>query len=399
MNQSTYISTLTPLRGIAALLVVVFHSVMAFAPLVAPDTTHLIANGWLWVDFFFILSGFILSHVYGSNFQGSFSRTYYWEYIRARFARVYPLHLATLLFTVGCGLLMVKLASKMMPHFYLMFDLEALPASLLLLQSMHLFPTTPFNGPSWSLSTEWWMYMIFPFLVQPFFRLKVAGKWMVLVGIVSMYLILMYYIAPRWANRLMIEMGFAQAMPTLNVTADWGILRCFAGFTLGMLLYQLYHLQTAFRWLNSGWVFIVSFALTLAAMHFNWHQMLIIASFPVVILSAAYNQDFVKRFLETRPLQRLGDWSFSIYLVHMLIAFAVYCVMLLRNPHKLSSIEAFGYGQLSYAQGWLQCLWLVVATLIISAFTYHYFEVPSRKYLNSSLKLRAKKTVSETVVS
>jgi peptidoglycan/LPS O-acetylase OafA/YrhL len=183
------------------------------------------------------------------------------------------------------------------------------------------------------------------------------------------------------------------------VTVDWGMLRCFAGFTLGMLLYQLYHQQTAFRLLNSGWVFIVSFALTLASMHFNWHQMLIIALFPVVILSAAYNQDFVKRFLETRPLQRLGDWSFSIYLVHMPIVYAVYCFMLFHNPDKLSSLEAFGYGQLSYAQAWLQCLGLVAATLIVSAFTYYYFEVPSRKYLNTWFKARAKKAVSETVIS
>lgn len=399
MNQPTYISTLTPLRGIAALLVVVFHSTMCLAPLVAPSTTHFIANGWLWVDFFFILSGFILSHVYGSNFQGSLSRSSYWEYIRARFARVYPLHLATLLVSLGCGLLMVKLASKMMPHFYLMFDLKTLPASLLLIQSIHLFPTTPYNGPSWSLSTEWWMYMIFPFLVQPFFRLKVAGKWMVLLGILGLYVTLMYYISPRWANRLMIEMGFAQALPTLNVTADWGILRCFAGFTLGMLLYQLYHLQAAFRLLKNGWAFILSFAITLAAMHFNWHQMLIIALFPLVILSAAYNQDFVRRFLETRPLQRLGDWSFSIYLIHMPIVYLVYCVMLLFNPEKLSSIEAFGYGQLSYAQAWLQCVGLEIATILVSAFTYYSFELPIRSYLNKRLKVKSTKGVAQALVS
>ncbi|WP_158600216.1 hypothetical protein [Fibrisoma montanum] len=45
MNKPMYLSTLTPLRGIAALLVIIFHSGQMLAPLADPSVTHLIANG------------------------------------------------------------------------------------------------------------------------------------------------------------------------------------------------------------------------------------------------------------------------------------------------------------------------------------------------------------------
>ena len=69
MHQSPYLSTLTPLRGIAALVVVVFHCNLFLGQVVDPKITLFVQNGWLWVDFFFVLSGFILAHVYGNYFR------------------------------------------------------------------------------------------------------------------------------------------------------------------------------------------------------------------------------------------------------------------------------------------------------------------------------------------
>jgi peptidoglycan/LPS O-acetylase OafA/YrhL len=64
-------------------------------------------------------------------------------------------------------------------------------------------------------------------------------------------------------------------------------------------------------------VFIGCFGLTLAGNAFELARTGHVAFFPLVILSAACNADFVKRVLETKPLQRLGEWSFSIYMVHV----------------------------------------------------------------------------------
>ena len=54
-------------------------------------------SGWLWVHFFFVLSGFIIFYVYGESFKESITTASYWKYIKARFARVYPLHFFTLI--------------------------------------------------------------------------------------------------------------------------------------------------------------------------------------------------------------------------------------------------------------------------------------------------------------
>lgn len=395
MATSPYLSTLTPLRGIAALLVLIFHITCYLVPLTAPGQTELISMGWLWVDFFFILSGFILCHVYSDLFKEGVSRAGYRRFMLARFARVYPLHVVTLCMTVLLVVLIHYLARGTMVNLKWAFDLEAIPASLLLLQSMGLYPAAPLNGPSWSLSTEWWVYLIFPFLVSAFMRPNPWTNAGIFVGVVAGYLVLMYWVSPQWGNRFTAEIGFP-TKPTINLTADFGFFRCLAGFLLGMLLYEEYRKQTGFPLLRKGWVFVALFAGVLAGMHFGIHELVIVAFFPFIILSAAYNTDWLKRILDTSPLQRLGDWSFSIYLVHIPLIYAGYCLMLLDNPKRLSNISEFGYFQTGYGQAWLYCLVVVGATLLASALLYRFVEVPARNLLISRGKATAQETVAAT---
>jgi peptidoglycan/LPS O-acetylase OafA/YrhL len=64
-----YISNLTPLRGIAALLVAIFHFEMAIGRFVPASQTSFFEKCYLMVDLFFIMSGFIMMHVYGESFR------------------------------------------------------------------------------------------------------------------------------------------------------------------------------------------------------------------------------------------------------------------------------------------------------------------------------------------
>src|SRR4051812_1010229 len=90
----------TALRGVAALLVVLFHYRTILGPAFNMDGyTSFLAKSYLWVDFFFILSGFILCHVYGTR-PGENQRSML-EFLQARLARIYPLHLATLTLLVS----------------------------------------------------------------------------------------------------------------------------------------------------------------------------------------------------------------------------------------------------------------------------------------------------------
>ena len=118
-----YLTTLTPLRGIAALLVLIFHSNLMAIPFLPPGYTNLVSGGWIWVDFFFILSGFILFYVYGKDFHAGVGRSAYWKYMGARFARVYPLHFVTLIWCSIATIVIISLASGLDPFVASVFDL------------------------------------------------------------------------------------------------------------------------------------------------------------------------------------------------------------------------------------------------------------------------------------
>jgi len=68
MKKIEFLPGLTPLRGIAALLVIFFHYNLFITELVAPETSPITGQLYLMVDLFFVLSGFIMCHVYGETF-------------------------------------------------------------------------------------------------------------------------------------------------------------------------------------------------------------------------------------------------------------------------------------------------------------------------------------------
>jgi len=381
MNTTSrpYLTTLTPLRGIAALLVVIYHSNLMLMPFVEPFAKpNLINAGWLWVDFFFVLSGFIIFYVYGASFRNSITAGGYWKYIKARFARVYPLHFFTLVWSLLCAIIILSYADGVHPFFRTILNpLSALP-SLFLLQSLGLYMTAPLNTPSWSLSTEWWVYMIFPVLVPFFNRLKNAWMILTLAGVAGFFLFIKYVLGP--IN------SFPPGTPTLNVLTDFGFFRCLAGFLAGMLLFRIYEESIAINFFKQSGVFLLFFIGTLIAMHVGVEDILIVALFPFVILAAAYNTTAIKKALDTAVLQRLGDWSFSIYMVHVPIMFIFWIVQVRSNPKLFAIFPPEPAGPPDYTIGLLACLIIVALTLLVASITYRYIEVPARSYLNNRFR-------------
>ena len=374
-----YLTTLTPLRGIAALLVVVFHANLMLKPFIPRGEGSFINAGWLWVDFFFILSGFILSYVYSNTFKEQTHSSTYWKYIGARFARIYPLHFFTLIWSLICALFIHAYANNMDPFFATMLNPNAAPASVLLIQSLHLYRTPPLNTPSWSLSTEWWVYMIFPFLVPYFSRIRVKGMIFTLVLITGFFLVIKYLLGPPFTP-------FTGGSPSINVTADFGIFRCLAGFLLGMLAFTFYNINGGYRFLKQDFSFLIFFVGAIAAMSFSAEDMFILAFFPFIILAAAYNNGTIKRLLETAPLQRLGDWSFSIYMVHVPIMQIFTIFFVKKNPDFFAKFPPVR--EVDFTVGVTYCAIIILLTLLVSSVTYRYIEVPARTYLNKLFKSR-----------
>ncbi len=385
-NSSPYLTTLTPLRGIAAVLMVFYHSQIMFFPFLPSGYTHFLDNGWLWVDFFFVLSGFIMCYAYSKYFNDGVKKEAYKKYIGARFARIYPLHFITTIWAFIVVLFIVHYASSLDPFLAQIFNPKALPVNLLLLHSMHIYFGPPLNTPSWSLSTEWWAYLLFPFVVPYFSRLKTVGKIITALLIICLYVVCRYVLGP---------LTYFKPGPTLNIMADFGFIRCLAGFFTGMLLFTLYQHRTGYHIIKRDWFFVLAMLGLVAAMHFGAVDIAIVAFFPFMLLAAAYNQTSIKRFLDTRPLQRLGDWSFAIYMVHMPLIFMAFAWRVHHNPSLFASFIKYVTTKPDYPTGLAACLILVTLTLTIAALMYRFVEIPARNYFNRVFKTRHK-VISET---
>jgi peptidoglycan/LPS O-acetylase OafA/YrhL len=288
---------------------------------------------------------------------------------------VYPLHFFTLWWVVAAGaLILARPCGQWDTFFHLVFDPRAVPASLVLLQAMHLFSTAPLNTVSWSLSTEWWMYLLFPLLTPALMRSGRWQRWGWLPAVAGGYALVKYWLVPQWGMHL------GQRQPaTLNTINDFAFPRCMAGFVLGMLGCRWYQAGAGRSWLKKDVAFLVIGTALGLSLHFDANELAIVALFPLLILSAAYNESFVWRLLGMRPAQRLGDWSFSIYMVHMPLFFTY------RGLAPLVGWPVFDglfTAHPDYRVGWLAFgVWLTV-TLVVAAGMYRWVEVPARNYLN-----------------
>ncbi len=244
--KTQYLSNLTPLRGIAALLTVIFHVDLMLGGggfLLKLKDSLLLTRMYLMVDFFFVLSGFIMLHVYGQWFKVSTQSSDFKRFTIARFARVYPLHFVTLVYCI-----LLKVVFTMAggidnsPISAISNNYAAIPSHLLLIHSMNVNEWFTWNNASWSISTEWWMYMIFPFLVKPFSKLTTLGRVIVVLACLAGYLLITFYIVP--IVTVPASIFFTQVNPLdygINVSYQYGFLRCVFGFVLGMIMYQAYN--------------------------------------------------------------------------------------------------------------------------------------------------------------
>jgi peptidoglycan/LPS O-acetylase OafA/YrhL len=396
---TAYLPNLTPLRGIAALLTVIFHVDLYLGSgsggLLNPEKSMLISKLYLMVDFFFVLSGFIMLHVYGKWFSSSVKSFSFKKFTIARFARVYPLHFFTLLFLVAVRIWFISAGGKDPdPFSALSFTWQSIPTNLLLIQSMNVHNWFTWNNAAWSISTEWWMYMLFPFLVAPFIRLSSAAR--VAVGLacfggyVFIMLVIQKYVTVPPA------LSFIKAQPNINVAYQYGFLRCMFGFIIGMMIYLGYEKGFAQRFFANGTILVLSVIGLCISLHFALPDVISVAFYPLIILSAAYGSKNMDAFFGKKLMQRLGDWSFSIYLVHQPIVYTFFMVQAYFNPVKQGATTG-PPPQPGYGTAWIICLIFIAIVLFFSWLSYKYIEVPSRNWINNRFKTRDAKSNLQTI--
>lgn len=385
MAERAQIRNLTPLRGIAALVVLIFHYHLFAARLVPADASYLMNKLYLMVDLFFVLSGFIMYHVYGESFRSGVSMDKLGPFLRARFARIYPLHIATLMLVIAMYLL-VKFLGTPLAWWSNVLDESAILSHVLMLQGMGTHQDATWNTPAWSISVEWWAYMLFPFLVLALAKGKHFARVLLMLAIVSGYVWVINGLQPAfWADNYA-HWGFPEDTPFdrgINVFTGLGaFVRCICAFSVGMFIFEVYQAGWAKSYLKSGIVFVLCWVVLLVLWHLNQlNDIGAIAIIAVMILSAAWNNGRLSDFLSRRILQNLGDWSYSMYLIHtpILIAHILYR----KTQFQPDLLERPDVGfNFSVIETWLGFSVYLIVVLFLSYLSYRYLEKPARNYIN-----------------
>jgi peptidoglycan/LPS O-acetylase OafA/YrhL len=361
-EASGEIPSLTPLRGVAALFVVAFHLRFYIPNLHYEQTAPLFMFGYLWVDFFFILSGFIIAHVYGPGLERGLSGFAYTRFLYLRWCRIYPLHAAVLALFVAFELIAWALHASLavapgFEPFSRTHTVVGIATHLLLINSLHLHDKLLWNFPAWSISAEWIAYLAFPVLALALQRRPALVSWLSFVALLGLL------------NLLALTNG-----GRLALHHDWGAVRCLLEFSMGILVHEAYQR----RWLDSVFHRDTAFALTLSWILFAMGQwlrdILIVPAFAALLLCAARNDRRVKSVFATRSLRHLGEISYSIYMVNILIFQIVHFVWF-----------AVGWGvfgvTLSVGASWM--VWLAAMALVIAAShaSHRWIEKPARAWL------------------
>jgi peptidoglycan/LPS O-acetylase OafA/YrhL len=284
---------LTALRGLAALAVVFFHASFLAYHHAGGAPPPVWQRGYLAVDLFFLLSGFVLTHVYGSRLAGARRWRTVGRFLWARFCRIYPASL----FTIAVYLLLYALGRLDYPA-GASFKTQ-LTASLLLMQVPWLHDVWV-NAPSWSISAELYAYLLFPFVVPIMLRLKrpqaIALGLALLIGIAADHTI----INPE------------------RQTAGWqALVRALPEFTIGVLAYRAYSEQVLRKfWERDGALLGVTAAI-LAAPFAGVSDGPIVVLLLALLLAAVSNSGRMAGLLNARPLRWLGDISYSVYIFQM----------------------------------------------------------------------------------
>jgi len=304
--------------------------------------TDAFKNVALCVQFFFILSGFALCYGYGEKMRTG--ATSFLSFAWQRLARLYPLHLATMLLAFVCIPPLIPLMEKGTLAYNTVLN-------VFLLQAVG-FSTWSLNLVSWSISTEFWAGLIvlplaFRYLsARSAFILSVCGY--AAIYVTAGYLRTQYWLVVPGVNVGMLST--ASAMLLGVALCRWAMDIDFS-LTLGRTVRTLtgaleFCLLAAILWM--------SYLARHGAIEF-----LCVVLMPFLIFSTAVSKSWMNQLLESRPMLWLGKISYSLYLLHVPILGALTLI-------GIAKIESLELRFAVYAS-------VVLAT---SAISYRYFEHP-----------------------
>ena len=388
------------LRGVAALMVLWYHVFEGFA-FAKGSVIETFNHGHLGVDFFFLLSGFVISYAYDDRWksrqrsmvnsqQTTAKSLSLKDFFKRRLIRLHPMLVMGAFIGLICFLLQggVKWDGSSTPiHWTLiafvltLFFIPAYPgASYDIRGNAEMFPL---NGPSWSLFFEYIGNILYALFIR-----KLSNKMLtVLVGATGILWI--WFVAFDISGYDMIGIGW-----TLDVVNFFGgLLRMMFPFTLGMLMARLFSQRTtdnrrqSFFTNNIFWIAtIVLFALfsvpyisgedvtsrvpTLSNISLNgiYELFCIMVVFPLIVWIAALSDSAQSKFT-LRISKLLGDLSYPLYIVHYPVMYLFYAWLIKKQYFTLG-------------ETWQMVILVLTVCIVLAYACLKLYDEPIRKKLS-----------------
>ncbi len=353
--------SLEAFRGIAAVFVVFYHSFFT-----ASSFSHFRLNAYLFVDFFFILSGFIISYAYLDRFKNN--KVTPKVFLLKRIARLYPLHLFMLF--IWLGYILVKhLAFTYHVGGKDPFETHTVVSfieHLFLVQTWGTSHIMAWNVPSWSVSVEMMAYLLFIVTALFINRFSDLSKlFFLLLLVISLKLLLLNDTTTLHHFKFLIN-GLSTFFMGIMVYLIYRQKTDYTLSTLRATLIEVSLLATLFFVLNSP------------VQTVNYIQILFALT---IFFFAIQEQGLVSRVLKHPLLQTLGLLSYSIYMIHALIVEITGHVF--EYVLKFPTGSQDGHKILVTAYAPLINLSMLMVVIALAYATYHYLEQPLREKLNA----------------
>ncbi|KRQ01528.1 acetyltransferase [Bradyrhizobium yuanmingense] len=378
-REKAHVLPLDSIRGIAATSVVIHHlllmpTFLAAFPHNAWINCSFFRSAWLLVDLFFVLSGMVMALSYVEN---DFTRFSLREFMVRRLARVYPLHILMLLANLVFRLLRIGLVMAGVvvaaPAAFEVNNAYSFGLNVLLLHSMGFIDYLSWNAPSWSISVEFYTYLVFGLIVLIALRMRSLPWFYVLSGLLAV--------------GSLVFIIFVLEKKSIELQTDFGLLRCFVGFFLGVLMVRIVDrlpakpgpaAQGALQFVAMiASIVLVSLAEANPAATFLAPVMFAIflgslLAFPDALL--------VPRILVAKPLIWLGRRSYSIYMVHALVVLLAEYFVRGVGAGRIAALDSIWAG----LPATLNLVVSLAAVLAVSHLTYLYVEIPGGRLLRNA---------------
>ena len=294
-------------RGIAALLVALFH-LNLLSPLYSLD---FVRNAFLFVDFFFVLSGFVITHSYADRLGTADGVR---SFAIRRFGRLWPLHVVVLTAFVlaesAKAVLAARGASFYAPPFAGANLPSTIPLNLAFLQPFGFTHELTWNPPSWSIGAEFWTYLVFAAVIF------ISRSWLA-----------RYRFAAEGLAALLLVLSFMTLIlfsaHGIDATFDLGFVRCLYGFLVGHFCYRLWQVCPRDIFASP----LIEIAVVILAFGYvatagrGVHSFVAPLVFAMVVLVFAFEAGPVSKLMSNRVNDWLGRISYSIYMWQAFIIF------------------------------------------------------------------------------